>query len=80
MTPTGTMDVAKKKTGPPKPDRPRSDWERKPLVVQIRGSLEWKAWVERVAEFDRHSVAEFADRAMAEYAQRIGFAERPPRR
>lgn len=52
----------------------------KPLAIQVRGSTEWKAWVERLAEFDRSNVADLTDRAMAAYARTIGFLDPPPPR
>ncbi len=52
----------------------------KPLAIQVRGSAEWKAWLERLAAFDRATVADVADRAIARYAREIGFPEPPPER
>jgi hypothetical protein len=60
--------------------RDPSTWNMKPLAVQVRGSAEWKAWVERLAARDRASVADLTDRALAAYARQIGFAEEPPER
>ena len=57
----------------------RDDWAvGKPMAVQIRGSSEWKEWVERVAKFDRSTVSDIVDRAIAAYARSIGFVEVPP--
>jgi hypothetical protein len=58
----------------------RDDWNRKPLALQIRGSLEWKRWVEKAAEFNRSTVANFVDQAIARAARESGFTEPPPRR
>jgi hypothetical protein len=52
----------------------------KPMALQMRGAVEWKAWLEKLAEFDRTSVADVADRAIARYAKEIGFPDPPPKR
>jgi hypothetical protein len=46
----------------------------------MRGSPEWKAWLEKLARFDRSSVSDVADRAIAAYARTIGFPDEPPPR
>lgn len=55
-------------------------WAKKPIIMAMRGSQEYKAWLERLAEFDRSSVAEMTERAQARYAREIGFEEPPPKR
>lgn len=72
------MDVAKKASKPPgsEPD----DAGRKPMVVQVRGSQNWKAWVDRLAAFDGIPLAMMVDRAFRVYAKHIGFEEAPPKR
>lgn len=52
----------------------------KPLAIQVRGSAEWKAWVEELAAFDRSNIADVTDRAIAAYARTIGFLKTPPPR
>ncbi len=70
-------DVAKKKPIPvPPPDDPK----RKPMVVQVRGSEEYKAWAEKMARFDGMSLASLVDRALRKYAKEIGFPDTPPSR
>ena len=41
---------------------------RKPMVVQIRGSEEYKAWVEDVARSEGFSVSVLFDQALRRYA------------
>jgi hypothetical protein len=53
--------------------------ERKSITT-LKGSAEWGAWLERLAEFDRNTIVGLIDRAVAEYAQNHGFQEKPPRR
>jgi hypothetical protein len=52
----------------------------KPNGLVIRGSVEWRDWLKRAAEFERTTVAELIDRAAASYARLIGFKEAPPKR
>ena len=64
-----------------KKKKPVESWGTgKPLVLQVRGSLEWKAWLEELAKFDRATVADVADRAIAAYARSIGYPKAPPLR
>lgn len=54
---------------------------RRDAVVMIRGTQEWKAWVERLGRADRAaSINELFDRALVVYARHIGFSEVPPKR
>ena len=59
-----------------KPDGPA----RKPVILVVRGSEEWGAWLARLAEHCRASASELADDALAAYAKQQGFPEKPPRR
>jgi hypothetical protein len=63
-----------------KPADAAKEWPGKPVAAQVRGSPEWKAWLERLAAFDRSTVADVIDRATAAYARTVGFAEAPPAR
>lgn len=74
MAANGIPVVAKSDT--PNPGK----WQSKPMALQMRGAVEWKAWLEKLAEFDRTSVADVADRAIARYAKEIGFPDPPPKR
>lgn len=51
---------------------------RKPMVVQIRGSEEYKAWVEGVARKEGFSLAVLFDQALRKYAE--GKHGTPPER
>lgn len=62
------------------PGEMAKDWPGKPLAVQVRGSAEWKAWLEELAAFDRSNIADITDRAIAAYARSIGFPKPPPPR
>ena len=70
------MAKAKKKPGPkPDPQRVRS------AVTNIRSSPAWKAWLERLADFNRSpSLAELVDDAVVMLARELKFPEAPPKR
>lgn len=71
----GTAIVAKKKTAPAK-----QEGERRPIAVTIKGSEEWKAWLERGAKFSRLSVSGLVEHAVLDYLKRKGFTEESPER
>lgn len=75
MVPTGVIDVTPKKQ---KPELDHSG--RKPMVVQIRGSREYKEWAEELARTDGSTLAALYDRAVRRYAKELGFPKVPPRR
>lgn len=51
------------------------------VCLFLRGTQEWKAWVERLGRADRAaSINELGDRALVVYARHIGFSEVPPKR
>lgn len=73
--------MAKKSTKPKRETGSRhDDAERQPMIVQMRGSAEFKAWINEVAEFDRNTVAKFMERAAIHFAKHIGFTGEPPKR
>lgn len=68
--------MAKKKRPPE-----AKNWSSgKPMALQMRGSIEWKQWLEELAAYDRSSVSDVADRAIAAYARTISFPKPPPPR
>lgn len=77
-SPRGGIPMAKRAAKGGKPAHGSEG--RKPMVVQIRGSAEYKAWAERLARFDGLSLSALYDRAARKYAMEIGFKdEAPPR-
>lgn len=70
----GTATMGRKK----KPDG--SGPARRPMALAIKGSAEWKAWLERGAKKCRLSVSTLVDLAVAEYLKAHGFDEEPPER
>ena len=48
-------------------------------VVSMRGTPEWRQWLNRLAEHCRNTPSATIDRALAELARREGFEGPPPR-
>jgi len=67
----------KKAAKPEKADSP--NWSSKPLVASIRGSAEWKQWLEGLAKANRQTVAGVIDTALARLAKEIGYEDPPER-
>jgi hypothetical protein len=69
----GHKRMARKKSDPPGMP-PRIP------ALTLKGTPEWKAWVERASEHCRDTVSGLVDKAVAEYVKARGFEEPPPRR
>lgn len=54
--------------------------ERKPFVIQVRGSAEFGDAVRKLAESDGMSISTLVDKAIRDYARSIGFNEPIPKR
>jgi hypothetical protein len=65
---------------PKRPEPAPKGWQSKPAMLQMRGSPEFKAWLERAAAHDRSSLALYLERAAIRYAKFIGFEESAPER
>jgi hypothetical protein len=64
----------------PKP-KPKATRENpRPTALTIKGRSEWRAWVDRAADFCRTDVAKLVDAALVEYLKQRGFDEPAPRR
>lgn len=70
----GTLTMPRKK-----PEKVVRYGEAKPIVVAIRGSAEFKDWLERYAHHNRSTVAQVVERALAVLSSRDGFEQPPPR-
>jgi hypothetical protein len=53
---------------------------KRTTVMTIKGTVEWKAWLDRLAEFSRLPSTILIDLALAEWAKNHGFPELPPKR
>lgn len=65
--------MGRKKTDPP-------DQPNRIHAVVVKGTPEWKKWVEDTAEFFRINVSSLVDTSIAEYARTHGFDVPPPNR
>jgi hypothetical protein len=73
------VDTMARKSAPKgKPAGPAAV-DRKPMVVQIRGSAEYKKWAEGLADREGFSVAMLFERAVRKMALEAGYPA-PPKR
>ena len=49
-------------------------------VLSIRGTTEWRDWLNRLADHCRLKTADVIDHAIIAYAKQQGFKEQPPKR
>jgi hypothetical protein len=59
---------------------PKPEPERRLTALAIKGSAEWRAWVQEAAEFCRTDTSKLVDAAILEYARKRGFTKEPPKR
>lgn len=69
--------MAKKTTGAKKVEK---TLDRPTIAVTLRGSPEWKAWIEAGARYCRTDVAKLIDAAVVDYLRARGFKQEPPER
>jgi hypothetical protein len=81
MSMVGTTRVAKKRRdeGEAVGSSPEK-WSRKAIIFTLRGSEEYKAWLDGLAQADATDLSELAERAFAAYARQIGYANPRPKR
>jgi hypothetical protein len=68
--------MARKKTAP----KPKAKAARPAIAVTLRGSAEWKEWVEGLADYCRLDVAKLIDRALIDIARKEGYKAEAPSR
>lgn len=66
------------KTSPAPEPEPKAAGQ-KPMIVQVRGSAEYKTWVEGIADKEDDTLAKLVDRALREFAKARGYPD-PPKR
>lgn len=64
----------------PKKVRDGSGPTKRPTAFAIKGSLEWRSWVEGGAEHCRTDVSKLIDAALVEYLKARGYENPPPKR
>lgn len=71
--------MAKKTAAKPSGKQTPAGSSTQPNAITIRGSAEWKGWLEAYAAKLRTKPTLLIDAALAERAARDGFTEPPPR-
>jgi hypothetical protein len=71
--------MAKKKAAPKKPE-PEPEPGPRRAVFQMKGTDEWKGWLNRLAKHLRMPTSSIVDNALVEYAKARGFTEEAPER
>lgn len=70
---------AKESSPQASPDKD-SDVERQAVILTMRGSGEWKEWLQRLGKHCRLKTAVLIEQALMEYAEKRGFTDVPPER
>lgn len=73
MTPLSDLDMARTKKSAPKP-------EPKPTVISLKGSGEWRVWLQELSSHCRTDAAKVIDAALIDYAKTKGFMKKAPPR
>lgn len=53
--------------------------EKRPTVLSVKGTEEWREWVQEVAAHARTDTAKLLDHLLTEYAKKNGIKPPPPR-
>jgi hypothetical protein len=64
---------------PKKPGRPKGDGPVRETVVALKGSVEWKAWLDEFADHCRLGLADTIEQSLLDYSKQRGFRA-PPKR
>jgi hypothetical protein len=62
---------------PPVQDKPAEPGPRR-TVLTIKGTEEWRSWLERLAAHVRTPASTIVDHALIKYAKEAGFKEEAP--
>jgi len=66
--------AGRSKGGRPKVDAPKRN------ILTMRGSEEWREWLNGLAEFCRLPTTTLVDHAVIKYAKDVGYEVAPPKR
>lgn len=72
-------DMAKKRAARPKGSGKTVD-KNKPIIATLRGSDDFREYLEEAANADQRTVASFIERAIVLYAKAVGVDREPPKR
>ena len=62
-----------------RPGRPRRALSKRETVVAIKGSTEWKSWLDAFSSHCRLGLSDTIEQSLVYYAQTRGYQE-PPKR
>jgi len=62
------------------PDKPKKSVSKQPTAITVRGSKEWRSWVEKMAKHCMTDTSKLVDAALARYGKEQGFDEPRPDR
>jgi hypothetical protein len=67
--------MAKKKTV-----APMESADSRAIVVSMKGTVEFRDWLNELAEFDRSTAVQIMEKGAVAYAKQIGFPKAAPKR
>jgi hypothetical protein len=70
--------MAKRKAETPPPDEP--DKDDRATILNLKGTREYKDWLDSLSDFSHMPAATLFDVAIAEYSKRVGFPRPAPKR
>lgn len=76
----GTLLMAKPKAPKAPKKTPARSATDKPTAITVKGTAEWREWVNRGAKHCRTEVAKVVDAALVDYFKGRGFTEEAPER
>jgi hypothetical protein len=62
-----------------RPGRPRRAAPRRETVVAIKGSMEWKSWLDGFSSHCRLGLSDTIEQSLVYYAEERGYSD-PPKR
>jgi hypothetical protein len=70
-----TCKMAKKKTAPT-----LEAADSRAIVVSMKGTVEFRDWLNELAEFDRSTAVQVMEKGAVLYAKQVGFTKPAPKR
>jgi hypothetical protein len=72
--------MAKKKVTKAKPTEPEPPLGPRRTVLTIKGTDEWREWLEGLSDFLRTPTSTIVDHALVRYAKEMGYQQPAPKR
>jgi hypothetical protein len=83
MATGGGLAVAKKRKQAPRGREappPKAESTPPSVIVSVRVSADFRAWLDELAEHERMGLSDIFDRAVVDYARKVGFPKAAPKR